>query len=95
VGIYHCVCEKCGDKKRAFADKWEDFERSASNVCKGCGNKYTRDAVGPSASKLETLDNGLMARAVERHADAERLFRERAKSSDPLSGGVQGLNTKN
>ena len=35
-----------------------------------------------SARLLETLDNGLMARRVERPADAERLYKERARQDN-------------
>lgn len=43
-----------------------------------CGGTWQRDPTGPTTQKYERLDNGLMPRAVERPADAERLFKERA-----------------
>lgn len=47
-----------------------------------CGGVWERDPTGPTNQVYERLDNGLMPRAVERLADAERLFKERAKN-DP------------
>lgn len=36
----------------------------------------TRDPRPPSHNVVETLDNGIMTRALERPAEAERLTRE-------------------
>jgi hypothetical protein len=44
---------------------------------------------GVSSSVKEILDNGAMAKSLERFADAERLHDERAKNADPLAGGVK------
>jgi hypothetical protein len=38
---------------------------------------------------MERLDNGAMPRAVERLADAERLYADRAAKADPLAGGAK------
>ncbi len=35
-----------------------------------------------SSRMVETLDNGLMARRVERPANAEQLYRDRARNSE-------------
>lgn len=51
-----------------------------------CGGKFDWDPSGPSAAVKEILDNGAMPKAVERFADAERLYHERAKDRDPLAG---------
>lgn len=60
----------------------------ADVVCSGCGamGLMTRSGVGPSAHKVELLDNGVMGRRLERLADAERLHRERVMSADELAG---------
>jgi hypothetical protein len=42
-----------------------------------------RTPKAPTAQVTETLDNGFMARRVERPAEAERLYKERARL-DPL-----------
>jgi hypothetical protein len=41
-----------------------------------------RDAHPLTAQVVETLDNGWMTKAIERPADAERIFKERA-AADP------------
>ena len=51
--------------------------------CK-CGAEATREAQGGSSMVMETLDNGVMSKKLERLADAERLFHDRAtKSEEP------------
>ncbi len=55
-------------------------------TCLSCGAVMARVPRGPGAQKVEVLDNGAMARAVERPADAERLYKERHDSADPLAG---------
>ena len=51
-----------------------------------CGEIMKRRATGPTANVKERLDSGLMVKAVERYADAPRLYHERAKSADPNEG---------
>jgi hypothetical protein len=41
---------------------------------------------GPSTRILEKLDNGSMVKALERYADAERIFQERHDNADELAG---------
>lgn len=41
-----------------------------------------RNPKPPTSNVVERLDNGFMARAVERPADAERLYKERARQSE-------------
>ena len=43
-----------------------------------------RNPSGASSQAVERLDNGLMPKAVERIADAERLYKERA-NKDPAN----------
>lgn len=45
-----------------------------------------RVPTGLSSAVMETLDNGAMAKAVTRLADAERLYADRAAGADPLAG---------
>ena len=56
--------------------------------CVRCGTVMERYAEGATASVVETLDNGAMARRLTRPADAERLHRERVAAADPLAGGA-------
>jgi hypothetical protein len=51
-----------------------------------CGKAMVRKAVGPTANVKETLDNGCMVKKLERFADAERLYHDRAKTADPNAG---------
>lgn len=54
--------------------------------CKECSEIMTRNASGPTAAVKEKLDNGVMIRAVERLADAEKLYHDRAINADPNAG---------
>lgn len=58
-------CSVCGTTLSALAMK------------KCCGKSMFRDGSKVSAVKMEVLDNGLMARAVERISDVGRMLRER------------------
>jgi hypothetical protein len=46
--------------------------------CSKCGCLMVRVARPPTTQVTETLDNGLMARALERPAEAETIYNERA-----------------
>ncbi len=48
-----------------------------------CGGELVRISKPPTSQVMERLDDGFMPRAVERPADAERLYKERA-AADPL-----------
>jgi hypothetical protein len=91
MALFHLVCG-CGKTSKVLAPTWNDIIQE-KKTC-SCGLEMIRSGTGPGATKMERLDNGGMARAVERLADAERLFQERVKNSDPLAGGVAGLGTK-
>lgn len=43
-----------------------------------CGGTMRRAPKPPTTNVVERLDNGFMPRAIERPADAERLYHERA-----------------
>lgn len=43
-----------------------------------CGTTMTRTSKPPSSRVVETIDNGVMPKRVEKLIDAERLFKERA-----------------
>jgi hypothetical protein len=47
-------------------------------VCIVCGKTMVRAPKPATSNVVETLDNGVMSRRIERPADAERLFKERA-----------------
>jgi len=57
-----------------------------SILCPVCKHPMARDIKPASSRILETLDSGLMSRRVERPADAERLFKERADADNKAKG---------
>jgi len=79
VAVFNLRCKSCGAMKRVFADKLDVMK------CK-CGADMVRVMGVPSTHIMERLDNGIMPRALERYADAERLFKERHDNADPLAG---------
>ena len=48
----------------------------------GCGRRMRRSQTPPSSQTKEVLDNGVMTRRLERLADAEQLYKDRA-NNDP------------
>ena len=44
-----------------------------------CEGQLERAPTGPSHQAVERLDNGLMPRALERPAEAQRMFEERSR----------------
>lgn len=53
-----------------------------AQACKVCQKPLVREAQGPSTQLMETLDNGLMPKAVTRLVDIERLVEAQVKD-DP------------
>ncbi len=86
--LIRTVCTGCGDKASRLLWLW-DGSAVEKMTCKKCGAEVVRKPTGPSSQVVERLDNGMMPKAVERLADAERLYRDRADNSDPLAGGAQ------
>ncbi len=85
--LYNVFCSKCGYMGQLLAKKvWTQMD-ARDLICPGC-DKYLllRCGKGPTTNVKEKLDNGVMVRAVERYADAEELFHERAKNADPNAG---------
>jgi hypothetical protein len=85
--MFHVRCKGC----RSEDDRLLSFVGEISlQLCRTCGEKKMRRAPrGPSVQVMERLDNGAMPRAVERLADAERLYADRAAKADPLAGGAK------
>jgi hypothetical protein len=83
MALYRLRCTGCPIEAARFADSPQD---ALKLPCVSCGKPMERTPTGLSAAVMETLDNGAMAKAVTRRADAERLYRERADASDPLAG---------
>ncbi len=83
--LYHLRCAACGREEKKMTSH---PVRDPAKACP-CGDWLKRTAKGPATRVMEKLDNGLMPKAVERDADAERLMKERAESADFLAGGAQ------
>lgn len=79
---FNLKCAECGASTRRLARTF----LLVNLTCDTCGGKLQRDPHGPSAQVMESLDNGLMPRRVERLRDAERLMKERSQNADPLAG---------
>lgn len=76
--LYHFKCTSCDWSGRRLIESTE----VAKQTCSECSRPVKREPRPPSTHVIETLDNGHMVKKVERFADAEHLFRERAKN-DP------------
>jgi putative FmdB family regulatory protein len=71
--VFYYKCSQCEENTTLF------HKKDDKSVCKKCGsNKLERNATGASSQVLETLDNGLMARKVERAPDIEKIMKERS-----------------
>jgi hypothetical protein len=73
--LYHFACSHCHKNRRKIL---APEEVGAAVVICECGEFMDRKARPPTSKIIETLDNGAMVRKVERPADAEQLYRERA-----------------
>lgn len=88
---YNFTCSTCGARRtRIFLQPWRMqtiATQEASKRCpRGCTEPMGRDDPAVTTAVVETLDNGAMSRKVERFADAERLYKERA-AGDPRNKG--------
>jgi len=93
MAIFHFKCSWCGVRSRLLLEGYKNNDAFfclnptcfSPHVRPGeMGQLLIRTPEPPSASVKERLDNGLQARVVERIADAERIFRERSKTSEEL-----------
>jgi DNA-directed RNA polymerase subunit RPC12/RpoP len=68
---------RCNDCKKTISLFHRNKSKTA--VCK-CGSKeLIREATGASSQVLETIDNGLMARKIERAPDIEETMKKRTQ----------------
>lgn len=81
--LYYFKCD--GPCKQEVRRIISPEQAQAKTLCPkpDCGGTLRRTPKPPTAQVVETLDNGWMTRKVERLADAERIFAERA-AKDPL-----------
>lgn len=81
MGLFAFSCPACGRVVRRVLAK-----APAAPKCPDCGNQTARTHQAPTSRNVESLDNGLMVRSLEREVDAEELFRERAEKDTKERG---------
>lgn len=81
--IFNFNCAACGRSPTRRIARTADEALAKASTC-SCGGEMVRVPKPPTSTVFERLDNGMMVRAVERPADAERLYKERALQ-DPLA----------
>jgi hypothetical protein len=73
---FYFKCDKCSKQKRKILPKLEKEVR-----CE-CGGVCVRAESNTSSVVKEVLDNGIMARKVERIYNIQELAKERSKDPD-------------
>jgi putative FmdB family regulatory protein len=77
VPLYYFTCDACKTDVRRILTP---ARAGAAVACPKCKGELRRTPKGATANVIERLDNGLMTKAVERPAEAERLYKERAEA---------------
>lgn len=79
--IFNFVCSSCKQPTKRLLDKVSEV---ADKECRKalpnggvCLGKLVHTPTGASSQVVERLDNGAMAKVLERYADAEVVFKER------------------
>lgn len=76
---FRCLEAACGARGRRLLEAGG----LGSVRCPSCGGPVAREDPGaPHATPVEVLDNGVMARSVERRADIEELLEERERAHE-------------
>lgn len=74
--VYSFKCQSCKREFKRIVKQLGD-----GNIACTCGSTAQRFVASvPGISVMEHLDNGIMARAIDRPADAAKLFRERSEA---------------
>ncbi len=75
--LYYFECKKCNRQLRKILPG-----RVGKGLphCPECGVNMERLHKPPTTQVLETLDNSLMPKKVERLANAEQLYKDRSKN---------------
>lgn len=76
---FQCPDKECAEVVRKIASTVEGLEVK----CPKCEKACERTPKPPTTRIVETLDNGLMVKKVERLADAEQIHKDRANSDKP------------
>jgi DNA-directed RNA polymerase subunit RPC12/RpoP len=69
---------RCGSCKTEFQKLLIGVPKDAP--CPKCGKKAKRNPGGVSTKTTETVDNGIMARRVERIQNATEIYSDRARA---------------
>ena len=77
--LFNLVCKRCKAAIRRILKPQEVRKQ----VCGDCGGTMRRVPGSISTQMMERLDNGAMARTMERLANAEELYKDHA-ANDPL-----------
>lgn len=82
--MYYYVCGACQEGRRRICSP---AEAKTPPPCPRCGKTMARSPKGMTSRTVEVLDNGVMTKKLERLADAERLFHERAEATKKQQQG--------
>ena len=81
--LFYFKCSECQKPRTVICSvKKVDDKRT----CDSCEGELVRTPVGPGTSCVETLDNGLMAKKIERLSNAEEIYRERSEKDSRDKG---------
>lgn len=73
--LYNFKCKECGQIRARILAPEEVAE--AKGECKKCGGQLIRvTGNSVSSSSQETIDNGIMEKAVTRYTDAEDVYKQ-------------------
>lgn len=88
--MFRFQCSACAEYLMRLTDaKGARAFEGAACTKQGCSGTYARAPKPPSTLVTESLDNGIMARRVERIADAERIYKERARNDTLKKKGIE------
>lgn len=75
--IFNYVCEQCAEPLKRLLSP--EAGAAFMGPCPSCQGPMRRAATGPTGQVVETIDNGLMARRVERNANIQELVHKQAQ----------------
>lgn len=81
--LFKWVCNKCGYKQRQLLATRPD----TSPVCPKDSEPLANDT-GGSTSVMESLDNGIMVRKVERYRDIEEMRKSHGELTKPKDESI-------
>ena len=90
MALIRWKCSKCGVRRRALIGSSDRSDLLCEMPCPTpeCEGRVMERETGVSTSVVETRDNGVMPRAVERYRDAEELRHDHAQLQDKKEPGM-------